>query len=73
MLRYVTPIKRIREQKLSAHLLLLLFYLFIKLELGLEFDLGLGLGLGLGWRFYHDFIFTSRNSSLCLSLILTQT
>ena len=61
VLRYVTPIKRIREQRVSAHLLFLFFKLLLGfgldfefgfgltlgLDLRLEFGLGLGLGLGL--------------------------
>ena len=48
MLRYVIPIKRIIEQKMSTHLLTYSF-LFIKLTLGfgLDFELGLGLTLAL--------------------------
>ena len=47
-LRYVTPIKRIREQRVSAHSLIYSF-LFSKLSLGfgLDFEFGLGLTLGL--------------------------
>ena len=53
VLHYVTPIERIREQRVSAHLLF-----FFKLSLGfgsglmlgLELEFGLGLGLGLGLR-----------------------
>ena len=55
MLRYVTPIKRIKEERVSPYLLF--FELFIvrvgleltlELELGFEFGLSLGMGLGLG-------------------------
>ena len=61
VLHYVTPIKRIKNQRGSAHLLLYSFLFFklslgfgldfefgLGLELGLEFGLGLGLGLGPG-------------------------
>ena len=41
MLRYVTPIKRIREKRVSAHLLVESL-LFFKLSLGLDFELGYG-------------------------------
>ena len=48
VLRYVTRIKRIREQRVSAHLLFY-FFLFFKLWLGfgLDFEFGLALMLGL--------------------------
>ena len=55
VLRYETPIKRIKEERVSPYLLF--FELFIvrveleltlELELGFEFGLGLGMGLGLG-------------------------
>ena len=48
VLRYVTPIKRIREQRVSAYLLIYSF-LFFKLSLGfgLDFEFGFGLTLGL--------------------------
>ena len=48
VLRYIMPIKRIREQRVSAHLLIYSF-LFFKLSLGfgLDFEVGLGLTLGL--------------------------
>ena len=55
MLHYVTPIKKIREQRVSAYLLIYSFVFFkstlgfgLDFEFGLEFTLGLGLGLGLG-------------------------
>ena len=59
VLRYVTPIKRIREERVSAHLLIYSFLLFkLSLRFGLDFefmlglmlwlDLGLEFGLGLG-------------------------
>ena len=58
VLRYVMPIKRIRELRVSAYLLIYLSLFFklllgfgldfeLGLTLGLEFGLGLGLGLGL--------------------------
>ena len=54
VLPYVTPIKRIREQRASTHLLIYSF-LFFKLSLGFrldfEFGLGLTLGLDLGLEF----------------------
>ena len=43
VLCYVTPLRRIREQKVSAHLLVYSF-MFFKLLLRLELGLGLGLG-----------------------------
>ena len=47
-LRYVTPIKRIREQRMGAHLLIYSFLLFqLSLGFGLDFEFGLGLTLGL--------------------------
>ena len=53
-LRTVTPIKRIREQRVSTHLLIY-SVLFFKLSLGFgldfEFGLGLMLGLDLGLEF----------------------
>ena len=39
MLRYVTPIKRIRERRVSAHLLIYSL-LFFKLLLGLDVEFG---------------------------------
>ena len=61
VLRYVTPIKRIKEQRVSAHLLLYSFLFFqlslgfrlnfdfgLRLMLGLDLGLEFGLGLGLG-------------------------
>ena len=57
MLRYVTPIKRIRDQRVSTQLLIYSFLFFkLTLEFGLDFKFGLGLtlglefGLGLGLR-----------------------
>ena len=50
VLRYVTPIKRIREQRVSAYLLIYRYsFLFFKLSLGfgLDFEFGFGLTLGL--------------------------
>ena len=45
---YVTPIKRIREQRVSAHLFIYSFLLFkLLLGFGLDFEFGLGLTLGL--------------------------
>ena len=44
MLRNVTPIKRIREQRVSAHLVF--FESLFEYELNLKLGLGLGLGLG---------------------------
>ena len=48
MLRYATPTKRIKEQRVSAHLLIYSI-LFFKLSLGfgLDFEFGLELTLGL--------------------------
>ena len=57
VLRYVTPIKRIRELRVSGHLLIYSF-LFFKLSLGFgldfEFGLGLTLGLDVGLEFWLD-------------------
>ena len=54
---YVTPIRRIREQKVSAHMFVYSF-LFFKLSLGfgLDFEFGLGveLRLDLGLEFGLD-------------------
>ena len=42
------PIKRIREQRVSAHLLIYSFWFFkLLLGFGLDFEFGLGLTLGL--------------------------
>ena len=45
---YVTPIKRIREQRVRAHLLIYSFSFFkLSLGFGLDFEFGLELTLGL--------------------------
>ena len=49
MLRYVTPIKRITEQRVRAHFLF--FKLTLEIRLDFEFVLGLTLGLELGLQF----------------------
>ena len=46
VLRYVTPRKRIREQRVSNHLFIYCF-LFFNLLFGLDFEFALGLTLGL--------------------------
>ena len=57
MLRFVMPIKRISEQRVSTHLLIYRysFFSFFKLmlwfRLDFEFALGLTLGLELGLKF----------------------
>ena len=50
VLHYLMPIKRIREQRLSAYLLIYSF-VFFKLSLGFGFGFELGLGLMLGLEF----------------------
>ena len=53
MLLYVTPIKRIREERVNARLLIysfLLFKLTIGFRLDYEYGLGLTLGLELGFE-----------------------
>ena len=48
VLRYITPLKRIREQRVSAHLLIYSFLFFELLSgFGLDFEFGLGLMLAL--------------------------
>ena len=48
VLRYIMPIKRIREQRVSAHLFIYSFLFFnLSLGFGLDFEFGLGLTLGL--------------------------
>ena len=48
MLLYVTPIKRIREERVKARLLIYSFLLFrLTLGFGLDYEYGLGLTLGL--------------------------
>ena len=72
VLHYEMPIKRIREQRVSAYLLIYSFFfklllefgldfefglgLTLGLDLGLEFGLGLGLGLGLEQRFSYSYV-----------------
>ena len=52
MLRYITPVKRIRQQKVSAHLLIYsVLILKLSLEFGLDFEFGLGSDLGLEFGF----------------------
>ena len=41
------PIKRIREQRVSAHCSLTLLFFKLSLRFGLDFEFGLGLTLGL--------------------------
>ena len=52
MLLYITPIKIIREQRVSAHLLFLFFIL--TLGFGLDFEYGLGLMLRLEFGLGHS-------------------
>ena len=48
LLHFVTPIKRIKEQRTSAHLFIYSFLFFkLLLEFGLNFEFGSGLTLGL--------------------------
>ena len=54
MLHYITPMKRVREQRVKHSFSdLTNSFLFLKLMLrfGLDFEFGLGLTLGLGLEF----------------------